>query len=129
MAHNMHLFLFAMLVESGLGNLGAFLAPLWLAIILVGWGVLLGYWLDSLGTQAAQITDEVRRSRRSALIKMAGGSAAVILAAWGLGSLLKESQASTGAGQPLETLKIIKEDVEAGKFSRDIFEKFCYSLI
>ena len=33
------------------------------------------------------------------------------------------------AREPLETLKFLKEDVQAGKFSRDIFEKFCYSLI
>jgi len=30
---------------------------------------------------------------------------------------------------PLETLKLLKRDVEAGKFDRDLFEKFCYSLI
>ena len=30
---------------------------------------------------------------------------------------------------PLKTLEIIKEDVEVGKFSRTIFEKFAYSLI
>ena len=33
------------------------------------------------------------------------------------------------ARKPLETLKFVKNDVENGKFSRDIFEKFCYSLI
>jgi len=26
-------------------------------------------------------------------------------------------------------LKLLKRDVEAGKFDRDLFEKFCYSLI
>jgi len=44
-------------------------------------------------------------------------------------ALTNEDRPYRRAGQPLETLKVIKEDVEAGKFSRDIFEKFCYSLI
>jgi len=26
-------------------------------------------------------------------------------------------------------LKLLKEDVESGKFNRELFEKFCYSLI
>jgi HD-GYP domain-containing protein (c-di-GMP phosphodiesterase class II) len=33
------------------------------------------------------------------------------------------------AKSPLDTLKLIKSDVEAGKFDRKIFEKFCCSLI
>ena len=44
-------------------------------------------------------------------------------------ALTNEDRPYRRAGQPLETLKLIKEDVETGKFSRDIFEKFCYSLI
>jgi hypothetical protein len=31
--------------------------------------------------------------------------------------------------KPIDTLKLIKEDVEAGKFNREIFESFCYSLV
>jgi hypothetical protein len=31
--------------------------------------------------------------------------------------------------EPLETLKLLKCDVESGKFDRGLFEKFCYSLI
>lgn len=31
--------------------------------------------------------------------------------------------------KPLEILKLIKKDTETGKFSRDIFKQFCYSMI
>jgi HD-GYP domain-containing protein (c-di-GMP phosphodiesterase class II) len=44
-------------------------------------------------------------------------------------ALTNEDRPYRRAQQPLETLKFLKDDVEAGKFSRDIFEKFCYSLI
>ena len=44
-------------------------------------------------------------------------------------ALTNEDRPYRRARQPLETLKFIKEDVQAGKFNRDIFEKFCYSLI
>ena len=44
-------------------------------------------------------------------------------------ALTNEDRPYRRAREPLETLKFLKEDVQAGKFSRDIFEKFCYSLI
>ena len=44
-------------------------------------------------------------------------------------ALTNEDRPYRRARQPLETLKFLKNDVEAGKFSRAIFEKFCYSLI
>ncbi len=44
-------------------------------------------------------------------------------------ALTNEDRPYRRARQPLETLKFLKEDVMAGKFNRDIFEKFCYSLI
>jgi HD-GYP domain-containing protein (c-di-GMP phosphodiesterase class II) len=44
-------------------------------------------------------------------------------------ALTNEDRPYRRARQPLETLKFLKNDVETGKFSRDIFEKFCYSLI
>ena len=44
-------------------------------------------------------------------------------------ALTNEDRPYRRAKQPLETLKFLKEDVEAGKFNRKIFEKFCYSLI
>jgi HD-GYP domain-containing protein (c-di-GMP phosphodiesterase class II) len=44
-------------------------------------------------------------------------------------ALTNEDRPYRRARDPLETLKFLKEDVQAGKFDRDIFEKFCYSLI
>jgi HD-GYP domain-containing protein (c-di-GMP phosphodiesterase class II) len=44
-------------------------------------------------------------------------------------ALTNEDRPYRRAREPLETLKFLKEDVQAGIFNRDIFEKFCYSLI
>jgi len=44
-------------------------------------------------------------------------------------ALTNEDRPYRRAREPLETLKFLKDDVQAGKFDRDIFEKFCYSLI
>jgi HD-GYP domain-containing protein (c-di-GMP phosphodiesterase class II) len=44
-------------------------------------------------------------------------------------ALTNEDRPYRRAGHPLDTLKLLKDDVEAGKFSRKLFEKFCYSLI
>ena len=44
-------------------------------------------------------------------------------------ALTNEERPYRRAMSPLDTLKLIKTDVEAGKFDRKIFEKFCYSLI
>ena len=44
-------------------------------------------------------------------------------------ALTNEERPYRRAKSPLDTLNLIKQDVEAGKFDRKIFEKFCYSLI
>jgi HD-GYP domain-containing protein (c-di-GMP phosphodiesterase class II) len=44
-------------------------------------------------------------------------------------ALTNEERPYRKAMSPLDALKTIKTDVEAGKFNRKIFEKFCYSLI
>lgn len=44
-------------------------------------------------------------------------------------ALTNEERPYRRAKSPLDTLRLIKQDVEAGKFDRKIFEKFCYSLI
>jgi putative nucleotidyltransferase with HDIG domain len=44
-------------------------------------------------------------------------------------ALTNEDRPYRRAQKPLDTLKLIKEEVEAGKFNRRIFEQFCYSLI
>jgi HD-GYP domain-containing protein (c-di-GMP phosphodiesterase class II) len=42
-------------------------------------------------------------------------------------ALTNEDRPYRRAADPLDTLELIKRDVEIGKFNRDIFEKFCYS--
>lgn len=44
-------------------------------------------------------------------------------------ALTNEERPYRRARDPMDTLKLLKKDVEAGKFNRNIFEKFCYSLI
>lgn len=44
-------------------------------------------------------------------------------------ALTNEDRPYRRAMDPLNTLKIIKSDVDAGKFDRTLFEKFCHSLI
>jgi HD-GYP domain-containing protein (c-di-GMP phosphodiesterase class II) len=44
-------------------------------------------------------------------------------------ALTNEDRPYRRARHPLDTLKLLKDDVEAGKFNRKLFEKFCYSLI
>jgi HD-GYP domain-containing protein (c-di-GMP phosphodiesterase class II) len=44
-------------------------------------------------------------------------------------ALTNEDRPYRRAKDPLDTLKLIKQDVENGKFDRGLFEKFCYSLI
>jgi HD-GYP domain-containing protein (c-di-GMP phosphodiesterase class II) len=44
-------------------------------------------------------------------------------------ALTNEDRPYRRAKQPLDTLRLIKDDVDGGKFNREIFEKFCYSLI
>jgi HD-GYP domain-containing protein (c-di-GMP phosphodiesterase class II) len=44
-------------------------------------------------------------------------------------ALTNEDRPYRRAKDPMDTLKLLKLDVEAGKFSRRLFEKFCYSLI
>ena len=44
-------------------------------------------------------------------------------------ALTNEDRPYRRARKPLDTLKFLKDEVQAGKFNRDIFEKFCYSLV
>jgi DMSO/TMAO reductase YedYZ molybdopterin-dependent catalytic subunit len=74
-------------------------AVLWLALTIIGWGALLGGLLD--GQAASPVTEEVALGRRAALIKIAGGAAAIALGAWSLGRWLGTGQETTGASQPL----------------------------
>ena len=44
-------------------------------------------------------------------------------------ALTNEERPYRRAQKPFDTLTLIKQDVAAGKFSRTIFEQFCYSLL
>jgi HD-GYP domain-containing protein (c-di-GMP phosphodiesterase class II) len=44
-------------------------------------------------------------------------------------TLTNEDRPYRQAMKPIDTLKLIKEDVEAGRFNREIFESFCHSLV
>ena len=87
-------------IELTLGIAGnPALAVLWLALTTIGWGALLGSLLD--GQATSPVAGEVNVERRAALIKIAGGSAAIALGAWSLGRWLGTGQEATGASQPL----------------------------
>jgi HD-GYP domain-containing protein (c-di-GMP phosphodiesterase class II) len=43
-------------------------------------------------------------------------------------ALTNEDRPYRSAKSPIDTLKVIQEDVKAGKYDRGLFEKFCYSL-
>ncbi len=104
------LFLAAAGVELYLG-LGAnvMVNGVWLALVLVGWGTLVGCFLGQLTltpavTPVPPVPMEAQVSRRIVLTQLVGGSAVIALGAWGLGALLKSQQANSGAGQPLANL-------------------------
>ncbi len=73
---------------------------LWLALTTLGWAASLGSLLDRQHVPSA-VAGEVAISRRAALIKIAGGSAAIALGAWSLGRWLGTGPETAGAGQPL----------------------------
>lgn len=80
-------FLLISVIEVNLGIAGnPVLALLWIALVIIGWGKLLGSMLEAQA--APQVTKEIRATRRAVLIKIAGGSAAAALGAWGLGRIL-----------------------------------------
>ncbi len=123
------LLVLVLIAMSGLGQLGAgqgwTLA--WLLLLLPGWGAILGALCvrletpeipDTVETVAAAETVEPaapvaaaaaqppapRMGRRDFLLRAGGGSLLVALAAGGLGRLLAEEKARTGAGRPLGEL-------------------------
>jgi HD-GYP domain-containing protein (c-di-GMP phosphodiesterase class II) len=44
-------------------------------------------------------------------------------------ALTNEDRRYRRAKSPINTLKIIKEDVEQGKYNKEIFKQFCYSIV
>jgi DMSO/TMAO reductase YedYZ molybdopterin-dependent catalytic subunit len=97
-------FIPAAAIELDLGMAGdPSLALLWLAVLIIGWGAWLGNLLGTFATPP--VAREVDAARRAALVKIAGGSVGVALAAWGIGRVPASQRASTGAGQPLANLR------------------------
>jgi DMSO/TMAO reductase YedYZ molybdopterin-dependent catalytic subunit len=98
-------FLFVAGTEISLGvplAHGPFAALLWLAFLIVGWGVALGVSLASpfLGTAPLPTTPQAHLARRT-LLKFVAGSLGVTIVAGGVGWLLQLQQRSSRAGQPL----------------------------
>lgn len=99
------LFLFFAVVETGLSNTNSGVAALiWLLVLTGGWGWLLGTLLPA-SAAATDAAEAEAGTRRDVLVKVAGGSVAVALAAWGLGRMLARPEQATGAGQPLTNLQ------------------------
>ncbi|MCL4535539.1 MAG: molybdopterin-dependent oxidoreductase [Bacteroidetes bacterium] len=75
----------------------------WLALLFIGWGMLLARWTEiEIGRErGARAAESYQPGRRALLLKIAGGSVAVALAAWGLGSLSQQQRVESGADQPL----------------------------
>ena len=93
-------------IELSLGSSisGNALGPLlWLALLIISWGVLLGQWLDSLAPPAPTSAgdEEFSASRRELLLKIAGGSLAAAVVAVGFGRWLEVQRLASGAGQTL----------------------------
>jgi DMSO/TMAO reductase YedYZ molybdopterin-dependent catalytic subunit len=90
-------------IEFDLGALGdPAPATVWLALTIIGWAVILASLLDA--QEALQVSEQTNAERRAALAKIAGGSLALGLGAWGVGRLLSSQAQPTGAGQPLANL-------------------------
>ncbi len=85
---------------------GALLGLLWLAILLVTWGRLLGGWIESSAapSPSPEAAEAFRAERRAALARIAGGSIGVAIVASGLGRWLELQQQASGAGQSLSSL-------------------------
>jgi DMSO/TMAO reductase YedYZ molybdopterin-dependent catalytic subunit len=95
------LFVLAALAKYDLGFGGdPSLTLVWLAVLLMSWGALLGKLLAAAARPAANDAAPAGLGRRDAL-RLAGGSLALTLAAWGLGRLLQTERGATGAGRAL----------------------------
>ena len=100
------LFLLAAAMTYDLGFAGDPALPLaWLAVLLMGWGALLGNGISATLRPAQISTPLTPDMARRAVLKLAGGSVAVALAAWGVGRLLQGARNASGASQPLALAK------------------------
>jgi DMSO/TMAO reductase YedYZ molybdopterin-dependent catalytic subunit len=75
---------------------------LWLAILIIGWGGLLGMCLTERRlAERRALTAEARAARRTFLGQFVGGCLGIALVAWGLARAVGAQERRTGAGQPL----------------------------
>ena len=94
------LFLLAAAMTYDLGFAGDPALPLaWLAVLLMGWGALLGNGISATLRPAQISTPLTPDMARRAVLKLAGGSVAVALAAWGVGRLLQGARNASGASR------------------------------
>jgi DMSO/TMAO reductase YedYZ molybdopterin-dependent catalytic subunit len=95
-------------LELASASSGATTALLWLLLVYGTWGALLGHWLGGTNrvveTAVVDRRPSIQPSRRAVVAQIAGGSAAVALAAWGAGRYLAPERGTSGAGQPLANL-------------------------
>ncbi|MCL4531589.1 MAG: molybdopterin-dependent oxidoreductase, partial [Actinobacteria bacterium] len=101
------LLILAIAVESARGiQANPVAAVLWMAVTTVGWGALLGRWVEDAtrGVGTPGLAAENSMSRRAFLAKIASGSLALAVASFGLGRFLEESRQPTGASEPLPSV-------------------------
>lgn len=96
------LFVLAAAMAYDLGFAGDPGLPLaWLAILLMGWGTLLGGGLSAAVSQPSLDTAPEQVVTRRAVFRLAGGSVGVAITAWGAARLFQQARVATGASQPL----------------------------
>ena len=78
----------ALAVEISMAGAGA-LGILWTALLILGWGVLLGIWIGRPHETAAGVGEQVASDRRAFLVKVASGSLVLAAVSWGFGRLLE----------------------------------------
>lgn len=71
----------------------------WLGVVLIGWGGVLGNILNR--EPAAELDETARMARRQMLIKLVGGSLGLAVGAWATGRLFGSGSEPVGASQPL----------------------------
>lgn len=105
-------FLVVMSIEAWFGvNAELWRNLLWLAILLIGWGVVVGKALEILPAPA---TDVASHQRRVVLSEIAGGSLLLALAGWGIARFFAPPRRASGAGQPLSNLNNATPAAESG---------------
>ncbi len=85
-------------------GIGSPVAFLWLAGLLLTWGVVLGRLLGPSRRENRKSASPPTELSRRALLATTGVSTAITLVAWSLGRFLESQQEATGAGQPLRDL-------------------------